>query len=147
MAKKTPPKKAAKKQGDEPPNNRGGAREGAGAPLKEIDWDKIKRACEFCATCEEAAYLAGVSVDTITRRLAENGTTWAAFFKEHSASSRLSLRMWQFQNAKNGNVAMQIWLGKNILDQKDRTEIGFDPEKPVKFRLSMGKKLEKEAEE
>lgn len=33
--------------------------------------------------------------------------------------SKLSLRHWQFLQAKSGNVQMLIWLGKNMLGQAD----------------------------
>ena len=35
---------------------------------------------------------------------------------------KISLRRAQFEKALGGNVAMQIWLGKQHLDQKDKIE-------------------------
>ena len=35
---------------------------------------------------------------------------------------RISLRRAQFEKALSGNVVMQIWLGKQHLDQKDKIE-------------------------
>jgi hypothetical protein len=35
---------------------------------------------------------------------------------------RASLRRWQLESAKKGNVAMLIWLGKQILQQTDKIE-------------------------
>ena len=35
---------------------------------------------------------------------------------------RISLRRAQFEKALGGNVAMQIWLGKQHIDQKDKIE-------------------------
>ena len=36
--------------------------------------------------------------------------------------SKLSLRHWQFLQAKSGNVQMLIWLGKNMLGQADNVK-------------------------
>ena len=35
---------------------------------------------------------------------------------------RISLRRAQFEKALSGNVVMQIWLGKQHLDQRDKIE-------------------------
>ena len=35
---------------------------------------------------------------------------------------RISLRRAQFEKALSGNVVMQIWLGKQHLDQKEKIE-------------------------
>lgn len=35
---------------------------------------------------------------------------------------RTSLRRMQWSKAKEGNVTMMIWLGKQVLGQKDRVE-------------------------
>ena len=35
---------------------------------------------------------------------------------------KISLRRAQFEKALNGNVVMQIWLGKQHLDQKEKIE-------------------------
>jgi hypothetical protein len=41
------------------------------------------------------------------------------------SEGKASLRRLQWQNAAQGNVTMQIWLGKQLLDQNDtqRTEL------------------------
>jgi len=41
-------------------------------------------------------------------------------------SGKASLRRLQFKNAENGNATMQIWLGKQWIDQKDKTESTVD---------------------
>ncbi len=39
------------------------------------------------------------------------------------ARGRASLRTWQFQAAKAGNTKMLIWLGKQLLGQKDTSKV------------------------
>lgn len=36
---------------------------------------------------------------------------------------KASLRRMQFKSAEDGNVTMQIWLGKQMLGQRDKSEI------------------------
>jgi hypothetical protein len=35
----------------------------------------------------------------------------------------MSLRQWQLKKAKEGNVVMLIWLGKQMLGQQDKTQL------------------------
>lgn len=34
---------------------------------------------------------------------------------------KTSLRIWQLETARKGNATMQIWLGKQLLGQKENT--------------------------
>lgn len=66
-------------------------------------------------TDEEVATVLEVSVDTITRNFADH-------IKSGKAKGRASLRRVQWQAAQNGNPTMMIWLGKQLLGQKDHVE-------------------------
>jgi hypothetical protein len=67
-----------------------------------------------CKTTEIAT-IVGCSVDTLDRRFAEE-------MEKGRSNLRASLRRWQLESAKKGNVAMLIWLGKQILQQSDKIE-------------------------
>jgi len=67
-----------------------------------------------CKTTEIAT-IVGCSVDTLDRRFAEE-------MDKGRNNLRASLRRWQLESAKKGNVAMLIWLGKQILQQTDKIE-------------------------
>ena len=43
-------------------------------------------------------------------------------YKKLSSTGKMSLRRQQFKSAENGNVTMQIWLGKQWLGQTDKVE-------------------------
>ena len=45
-----------------------------------------------------------------------------AAYRAGLADLRTSLRHWQVNEAKNGNVQMLVWLGKNLLGQSEKTE-------------------------
>lgn len=116
-----------------------------GRPKTELNMKTLIQAVKIQCTKEEAASVCEVSADTLDRRLEEMGTNWTEFFTEHSAGGKASLRRAMFKSAiEDGNVSSQIWLSKQHLGMKDRTEHGFDPDKPAVFKLNMGKKLNEE---
>jgi DNA-binding transcriptional ArsR family regulator len=95
-----------------------------GRPRLMIDWNTVDALCSVQCTMEEIASALGVSVDTIDRAVKrDHKMTFAEYFKEKRKAGFVSLRRKQFQTASNGNVAMQIWLGKQWLDQRDRQEV------------------------
>lgn len=108
----------------------------------DLNMETLMQCAKIQCTKEEAAAVCEVSADTIDRRLAEQGTTWTEFFTAHSSGGKASLRRAMFKSAlQDGNVTSQIWLSKQHLGMKDRNEVGFDPERPAKFVMNMGKKL------
>lgn len=90
---------------------------GRGRPKADIDLKAIEAAASIGCTQEEIGYIVGCSDRTIMRR--EDASE--AFQRGHAAM-RTSLRRMQWKKAQEGNVAMMIWLGKQILGQKDRVE-------------------------
>lgn len=99
-----------------------------GAPRKDIDFynEKDRRSLEgFCtlnATHGEIANVFGVSTDTLYRRSKEYyGEDFSSTYKKFSDSGRMSLRRMQFKLAEK-NVAMAIFLGKNMLNQRDNVD-------------------------
>lgn len=85
-------------------------------PPVDIDPTQVEKLAELgCKTKEIADYFE-CSEDTITRR-------FAAELAKGRSHLRMSLRRWQIESAKKGNVVMQIWLGKQMLGQQERTQI------------------------
>ena len=84
-------------------------------PLKKIDDEAIKKLAQLHCTFEEIAEFCDVSTKTLQRRYVHT-------IKKGREMGRISLRRAQFEKALGGNVVMQIWLGKQHLDQKDRIE-------------------------
>lgn len=67
-----------------------------------------------CKTTEIAT-IVGCSHDTLERRFASE-------MEKGRSNLRASLRRWQIEAAKKGNVAMLIWLGKQLLGQTEKVE-------------------------
>jgi len=82
-----------------------------------IDSEEVLKLAAMGLTVHEIASFVGVCGRTIERRCAKA-------LKSGRAQACGSLRRKQFEKAvKEGNVTMLIWLGKQMLGQKDRVEL------------------------
>jgi hypothetical protein len=96
-----------KKDGRNKPNKRA---------LKDINEKDVLGLAERFWTKSEIAAFLNCHVDTITNRFQE-------IFLKGRENGKAKLRDLQFKSAKSGNVTMQIWLGKQYLDQTDKTQV------------------------
>ena len=84
-----------------------------GRPKKVIDVAILKNLCEIQCTIKEIAQVLGVSTDTLQRNYKDEIATGKTLGK-------IALRRAQYRNAiDKNNITMQIWLGKQILNQAD----------------------------
>ena len=84
-------------------------------PIKKVDTQAIQKLAQMHCTYEEIAMFCDVSTKTLQR-------SYVHLIKKGREMGKISLRRAQFEKALGGNVAMQIWLGKQHLDQKDKIE-------------------------
>ena len=82
----------------------------------DIDPKKVEALASYGCTNTEIASFFGCEKSTITKRFSIN----VAKGKE---GGKIRLRQKQFETAMNGNVAMLIWLGKQMLDQRDKQDL------------------------
>ena len=95
----------------------------SGPPRKEIDYEKLDKLCAIQCTGEECASILGMDYDTLNNHLKEDkGVGFSDYFKEKSATGKMSLRRKQFAMAET-NPTMAIWLGKQYLGQRDKKEV------------------------
>lgn len=88
---------------------------GAGRPRKVLDTKLLVQLARIHCTNEEIADMLQCDVATLTKNYSE-------LIKESRAWGKRSLRRAQFANAiKHRNAALQIWLGKVELGQRDTT--------------------------
>ena len=87
-----------------------------GRPKKQLDKDVIAKLSQIGCTQEEIGSCVGISARTLQRRYAD-------LVKENKNIGKASLRkkMWD-KAVKKDNTHMQIWLSKNYLGMKDRTQ-------------------------
>ena len=88
-------------------------------PKLVIDKTQFENLCKMQCTIKEVAGFFECSHDTIERFCKEEySKTFSEIFDERRAAGLISLRRSQFRLAEN-NAAMAIWLGKQLLGQKD----------------------------
>ncbi|EWY36402.1 hypothetical protein N825_27030 [Skermanella stibiiresistens SB22] len=93
-----------------------------GRPPLEIDWGLAEKLAQIACTDEEIAAIVGVSLETFKRR--KRDPEFAEMLAGARAKGKGSLRRMQWQAASAGSIPMMIFLGKNLLGQRDR----FDEE-------------------
>lgn len=85
-------------------------------PRKNIDAALVEKLASIHCTTPEIAAMCDCSEDTIERR-------FAGILNKGRAKGRVSLRRLQWETAQKGNVGMQIWLGKQLLNQVDQPPV------------------------
>lgn len=102
----------------------GGARPGAGAKKKEIDWDEFEKLCGIQSTLMEMCAWFDCDDMTLERAvMRQYGMPWSEVYKRKKGKGKISLRRRQFQAALDGDTAMLIFLGKQYLEQADKKEV------------------------
>lgn len=91
-----------------------------GRPRIGVDMEKVRLLASVQCTYAEIAAALGISVDTLDRERKRHPELEEAIENER-ANGRISLRRMQYRLAEEGNPTMLIWLGKQVLGQKDRT--------------------------
>ena len=89
---------------------------GAGRPRINLAPEQVRKLAAIHCTVDEIADVMAVSRDTIYRNYKNE-------LDMGRAEGKMTLRADQLKAARNGSGAMLIWLGKQILGQKDQQEI------------------------
>jgi hypothetical protein len=92
-----------------------------GRPKKDFTIEEIKKLCTLNCTMEEVAAFFGCNKKTIERRMLDDPEISEAIDMGRNMG-RLSLRRKQMELVNKGNAAMAIFLGKQILGQRDKNE-------------------------
>lgn len=87
-------------------------------PRKQIDEKAVEALASCGGTLEEIAAKLDCSVDTLSRRFADT-------IKRGREIGRISLRGKQYEKAMKGDTGLLIWLGKQMLGQRDKSEINL----------------------
>ena len=81
-----------------------------------IDTSQVEQLASFGCTNKEMASFFGCSPDLLEKSYSE-------YITKGRDSGKIRLRQYQWAAAKKGNVAMLIWLGKQVLGQTDKQEV------------------------
>lgn len=103
-----------------------------GRPRKHIDLELAADLAGIFCTQEEIAGIMKVSVDTLQRN-----KEFCGVYKKAQENAKQSIRRAQYRKAIEGNVVMQIWLGKQYLGQSDKqqTELTGKDGTPIQIKV------------
>ena len=94
-----------------------GKKKSVGRPKKyNLDTKQGEQLAGFGCTDTEIASFFDISRTTLERN-------YEHYLTKGRESGKIRLRQYQWSAAKKGNVAMLIWLGKQLLNQSDKQEI------------------------
>ena len=122
----------------------GGTRPGAGRKPATIDPLELEKLSSLhCSDAEVAAFF-GVSVSTIEKRRKQ--PRFAAAMNRGRAKGRIAVRRAQMKVLEAGNATMGIWLGKQLLGQRDQLDMQHTGAQGGPVRVDLSKLTEEELE-
>ena len=95
------------------------------ARRSNIDLVELEKLCTLSCTDEEIAAWFNTSTRTIERRRKE--PKFAEIMARGRAKGRISIRRMQMKLLEQGNATMGVWLGKQLLGQRDQIETDVRP--------------------
>ena len=137
---KKPPKSGQSRQKRNPPNPNGG-------PVRDIDLKALEKLCEIGCIDLEICAILRISHDTLSRR--KQDPAFMQLMEGARARRTASLRRMQWMSAEAGSIPMQIFLGKNMLGQRDKFDEQADTstDKAREFAQALKTMMSVEADE
>src|SRR5579884_2673098 len=89
-----------------------------GQPEKVIDLKQLEKLCALGLTDDQLAVFFDVSTRTIELR--KRRPEFKRAMDRGKLNVQISLRQKQIAEAMDGNTTMLVWLGKNLLGQRDK---------------------------
>ena len=103
-------------------------------PLDDKDWERLINMVRIQCTREEICNIFDMTEKTLNSRISERGEgNFSLLYKKYGDEGKASLRRMQWKSANGGNVSMQIFLGKQMLGQTDKTQHSGDQDNPLQF--------------
>ena len=113
---------------------RGGFRTGAGRKPVDFDLEQLEKLAALLATDEEIAAWFHCSPRTIEMR--RKDPQFKEVMERGKAMGRISVRRAQMKLLDAGNATMGVWLGKQLLGQRDVTPIELTGAEPWLLKLN-----------
>ncbi len=89
-------------------------------PESVIDEQTFNALCKIQCTKTEICDVLGVDEKTLVRWCKKKfGKNFKQVYENRRATGKVSLRRMQWKTAEEGNPTMQIWLGRNYLNQSE----------------------------
>jgi hypothetical protein len=95
-----------------------------GRPEKKIDIEQVRKLAEVGCTDEEIAWIMDIATSTLALR--KQRKEFSDTIKKARANLNMSVRRAQVVHGLKGNATLLIWLGKQLLGQRDRAEVSLE---------------------
>lgn len=96
--------------------------------------EEVEKLASYGCTVQEVADFFNCSPNLISK-------SYSDFYARGKNSLKKRLRMAQIKSALDGNVVMQIWLGKQYLEQAEKQQIGgLENSSPIKVQVYLPEK-------
>ena len=106
-----------------------------GRPLLPIDEKLVHKLAAIHCTMEEIAATCNCSVDTLENRFSD-------IIQKAREEGKASLRRMQYQKAQEGNVTMMIWLGKQLLGQREKIDQNINQKTLINMHEQVVREIE-----
>lgn len=102
-----------------------------------IDWNKVDKYLNAQCLGTNIASILGIHPNTLYRACEEDKKM---SFGDYSAQKKAEgvelLKVIQYQTALQGNVIMQIWLGKQYAGQRDKQDVAHEFPPEIKIEVA-----------
>lgn len=103
-------------------------------PNKPIDWQRVEELLEANCHGTEIASIYGMHPNTFYDRVVqEYGMSFTEFSTRKKETGNAYLREAQYLKALDKDNTMLVWLGKNRLNQSDKSEVVYVSDELKKF--------------
>lgn len=109
-------------------------RNSVGRPKADIDLEVVRNSAKIGCTINEIAAVMGISRSTMFKHMSENPDIQVAIDEGRDMGCG-TLRRYQWHKAEAGSDTMLIWLGKQMLGQKDKSELTGADDGPVRVQV------------
>jgi hypothetical protein len=96
-------------------------------PMTDKEFEQLVNMIRIQCTRDDICHNLNMTETTLNRRIKEQGIdgvdNFEALYKKHQGEGKASLRRAQWKAAQDGNPTMLVWLGKQMLGQKDKQEL------------------------
>lgn len=108
-----------------------------GRPKTDISLEDLKNLCRLNCTMPEIAAFFDIPLRTLEDRYTNDPEVRSAI--DHGRElGKISLRRKQMQIMEDGNSTMAIWLGKNLLGQRDNLDVTTEDKSQEELSEAMG---------
>ena len=109
-----------------------------GRPRKKLtdeQFEQLKQMVRIQCTRVECCNIFGMTEKTLDRNLKDRGEDgFSSFFEKYGDEGKASLRRQQWKAAMSGNPTMLVWLGKQMLGQRDKQDVDQTGNMEVVFK-------------